>query len=184
MNLSIIKDIAERSLKFDNRPSDLKELIRRPESFKYYNFLSMLAKEFNPELIIELGTNQGVSALHFRFGNPNSRIISIDIKQPEKVQKELLRNQIGCIEMDSVKAAEKIGAPIGILFIDSLHTYEHVKNEYFAFLPKMAKPGIILLDDIFLDDQMRQAWDLIVHYDKIAIPELHPTTGFGIVLIK
>ena len=184
MDLKIISEIAENSLKFDSRPQELKDLIRRPESFRYYNFLSEAARAFNPELIVELGTNRGVSALHFRHGNKNSRIISIDIRQSAEVKSKLIKECIIPIEMDSIKAAERISSGIGILFVDSLHTFEHVQKEILAYIPKMMKPSLIFMDDILLDTGMKAAWDAIISFDKIVIMELHPTTGFGIVIVK
>ena len=166
----------------DNRPDWLVETIKRPEQSLYYLFLMMLAETVKPRLIVELGTNRGTGAAHFKLGYPDARVITVDKKQPEHIKEFLTSHGIEFIKADTITAAKLIPNNIDILFIDALHTYEKATEELKTYLPKMNKGGIIIFDDIHLDEGMQQFWDEIEE-EKIDISHLHPSPGFGALIV-
>jgi len=185
MDTEALLKLAEECVVSNESPGKLASMVRRPY-IRYYEFLFNLARETKPELMVELGTNQGISALHFKAGHTSCQVITIDIKTSPKVKKNLKENNIILIESDSVEAACKVPSNIDVLFIDANHTYKSVKNDFEAYLPKVKKGGIILFDDISFDrfykshpkSGMDRFWSELKG-DKVDLGILHAGPGFG-----
>ncbi len=68
-----------------------------------------------------------------------------------------------------------------MLFIDTVHTAEQFAAELALFGPLVRPGGVILFDDIRINEGMSQ-WgggDNLKE-NKLELPEMHPT-GFGVV---
>lgn len=181
----MLKELASLSLTEDDRPQSLKDMVRRPQGFRYYNFLSLLARAMRPNLIVELGTNRGVSALHFRHGCHKARIISVDIRHLPEVRNELMFKGVECLTGRSVDVADQVKGPIDILFIDAEHTEEAVMQEVEAYVFKVRSGGVVLFDDVHLDESMECVWRrLQLVFPCVDLTELHPTAGFGGFVVK
>jgi predicted O-methyltransferase YrrM len=72
-------------------------------------------------------------------------------------------------------------SPFDILFIDTDHTLEQATFEYATYAPLVRNGGIILFDDIHMND-MTAFWNTITAR-KIELNHLH-CTGFGAVLAE
>lgn len=188
MNRKTFLEIIAR--KGEDRPEWLKEMVGRPASFRYYRAFAFLAKETNPKLIVELGTNTGAGALHFRHGSKTARIVTVDVNPCPR--SKLLRDQnIEHPISDSVAYAkqEKDGS-VDILYIDTNFgvkgkpeiSYALLTREITAWLPKMRPGGIVLFDDIHLNEGMNQAWDEL-EGNKFEAKEMHPCVSFGVLLV-
>ena len=159
---------------------------------KYYNFLYGFIRESNAKRIIEIGTFQGGSsqamslALGMRETKISNCLVTIDIKdQMEKKLKDI--NYIIGDSLDD-KIVEQVGnyfnpTIIDVLFVDSVHNYNHVMNTLHlyggAFHPKY-----VILDDIFLNDSMKQLWNgLSKRYLKnINVSDMvERSCGFGVI---
>ena len=79
--------LCERVMKDpDNRPEYLTPSLMWKKR-RYYRFLALLAQEMQPDLIVELGTNNGAGALHFKWGWPEADVVTIDsIQKPQTVK--------------------------------------------------------------------------------------------------
>jgi len=53
----------------------------------------------------------------------------------------------------------EIPSDIDLLFVDTVHEYEHVAAELALYLPLMAPGGIIVMDDISISLGMKRFWD-------------------------
>jgi predicted O-methyltransferase YrrM len=199
--------LVEKTKKVDERPEEIKRLIRRPNSFHYYKLFVHLAKAVDPKLIVELGTNQGVGAVHFRHGSETARIVTVDIKSSPKVERRLEKHNIEGIVCDSVEAAPMIeDGTVDIIFFDANHTYDSLMPEVVAWVPKMAPGSIMLFDDIHYDIEKRKVGYISIHNKPVAVGEetgmsrawkeirqtvtgkhieckyLHPSVSFGVIL--
>jgi predicted O-methyltransferase YrrM len=175
--------------KRDDRPKCLKDIVRRPKSFHYYKLFVRLARAMNPDLIIELGTAQGVGALHFRQGTKTAKIITVDIVRSLLTKDRLLVHDIKGIICDAVEYADWVGdGSVDILFIDTNMNkenepgaYKLLTDELDAWLPKMKPGGIVLFDDIRNGD-MFKAWEEL-EGDKQEVRALHPALSFGVLFL-
>lgn len=207
MDKATFLDIVEIAKSEDDRPKVLRDLIRRPNSFRYYKLFPYLTKVMNPELIIELGTAQGIGALHFRHGSTTAKIITVDIKRGQKCKDRLFAHDIKGVLCDSTEYADYVAdQSVNILFCDANHTYDSVMKEMAVWIPKMALDSVILFDDVDYDIEKREtgyvskhnklvatgeatgmskAWKEIketIDGDAFEVPWLHATTNFGVLL--
>ena len=180
--------IVDRAFDKDTRPTWLAKMVNRPNSFYYYRAFVNLTRYMQPELVVELGTNKGVGALHFKHGCPEAKVITVDINLSANA-KLLASQDILHPVSDSVDYAKLVDdVSVDILFIDtnswavedSQVSYGRVTEEIEAWFPKMKPGGIILFDDIRLNDGMFQAWDELI---GCKVKELHPCVSFGVLFI-
>ena len=180
--------MSDRSDSFQHNFRDLTEVsdlrvFGRDASNPYYDLLYYVAKELPSDLIVELGTCTGGSTSHFAAGS-TGKVISLDIEsRPDTIERLKPFDNIELIvgnTRDPALAWQicKRG-PIDILFIDTDHTAEQVIIELSLYGPLVRPGGIILFDDIRINDGMSQWWDNL-NEDKLELPEMHHT-GFGVV---
>jgi predicted O-methyltransferase YrrM len=160
---------------------------------RYYTFLQLLAGAVQPQVSVELGVYRGGGSLHLAMGHPGGRVIGVDVENlyPERIARvrELCPNFEFWL-MDSVKAAEWYRyanyGPVGILFIDTVHTSEQALAEYEAWAPSLAQGAVVVLDDR-RRVAMQEAWETIPGEDRICLDNLHNAScaydgGFGVIL--
>jgi len=182
-------EIMENAKRVDDRPKVLRDLVRRPKSFHYYKLFVHLACAMQAKLIIELGTSQGVGALHFKHGAPAAKVITVDIVITPKTKDRLFAHDIEGVICDAVEYADWVADDsVDILFIDTNmcktnepEAYDLLTRELGAWLPKM-KPGSVVLFDDIRNGNMFQAWEEL-DGDKLEVGELHPSLSFGVLFL-
>ncbi len=165
----------------DTRPEMLKAITREaPTCEAYVRFFYAWVDQTKPRLVVETGTDQGRSGIHLAIGWPPGKVVSIDIAPHCSAALDAFG--LPNVETVTGSSTDVSGmfedASIDLLFLDSLHTYEHVTREIELFLPKMRKGGLVFMDDIHLGDTMERAW-ADIEFPKREISELH-FTGFGV----
>lgn len=168
----------------DDRPEWLVKATPDSTSVPYYRFLLEFTRRFRPDLIVEIGTGRAGSAAHLAAGNPEGKVVTLDVDpESKKLADAFRRDNLIALTEDSIQAARlvRLLPPIDLLFIDGQHSFEQAFREYATYRPMMRDGGIILFDDICLPqarDQMQAFWESVVD-PKLAANELH-YTGFGI----
>lgn len=154
----------------------------------YYCFLFELTKLIEPEFVVELGNREGMSTIMFASGlGTGSQMTTVDVKQNLRFVPKHIKNdsRIKFLFGDDLSPAITNNFQensIDILFIDTLHTSEHLEKELELYVPFLKDEALILLDDITMEfraGNLKAAWQKIEH-EKINKPELH-NSGFGIV---
>lgn len=157
----------------------------------YYRFLYALTRYVKPRVSVELGLCGGGGSLHMALGYPQGTVIGIDTVNayPENVRH--IQSRCPNFEFwitDSVQAAQSYPAtgrpPVGVLFIDTVHTYDRTMLEFNAWRNLLSKDAIVVLDDLHRTG-MDRAWNEIPGR-KIRLDTMHlsgsPTDGgFGVV---
>lgn len=168
----------------DDRPQILKDLTAAAPTTELYNkFLYQLSKKLKPQNILETGTDRGRSAAHLALGNPDAVVVTIDIDPACKANVDSLKiRNIVSVAGNSLEYVSGIpDYSIELLFLDSLHTYEHTIAEWHAFRPKVAPGGLVFFDDIHLDPGMERFWSE-VEGEKVDLSPLH-YSGFGALVV-
>ena len=139
--------------------------IKRPTN--YYFFLSGLVKSQKLTNILEIGTNYGGSIMSISKGLSaeearESRLVTVDIvrKNEEGFAKYPNIRRITGDSLDKMIIEEVVGSfdeKIGLLYIDSLHEYEHTKQNIDIYTEKL-DPQYVILDDIRQCDDMKKLW--------------------------
>jgi len=158
-------------------PEDLQK-IKDENSFpNYFEFLYELVEGLKPKVVVEIGTHAGISASFLKGGYPGMELYTIDI-DPESGW--LIRDSsIIQIKRDSKYALEDVPKEIDLLFIDGDHTLEGCQSDYDLYAPLVKKGGIILVDDIFGSEGVRDFWKNLGI--GAVIPGIHGKHGMGII---
>src|SRR5438876_5242921 len=120
-----------------------------------------ITRKIKPKIIVELGRYVGDSTFAFLSAienNSNSGFIySIDIVEPNKiivddVNRFNWNKNIEMITSDALDFADiwknnHGSRSIDLLYIDDDHSYDHVKNELYKWVPNVKSGGTILMDD-------------------------------------
>jgi len=149
----------------------------------YYRFLFRLVQALAPQLIVELGVCTARGTAHMAAAAGEAVIVAVD-PSPMDIGPILQRYpRIHWLKDLSCSPAVLDAVPDGsvdLCFIDTLHEYDLVSRETRMWLPKMKRGGIMVFDDLTLNDGMRKFWDELT-LPKVALPWLH-FSGFGIAL--
>ena len=153
----------------------------------YYAFLHALVRAVQPEFIVELGTDQGTSAA-FLATATDVQVVSVDCdaratnRVREIAKTHGLTNLVGycddTISPEAIATIQSYGKQIGMLFVDTEHSFAHISKETRAYFPLMVEGGIVAYDDIHINDEMSLFW---ARLDKPKIEILQPYwAGFGV----
>lgn len=123
---------------------------------KHLPMIEKITKEFNPSLIVELGVRDGESTKVFEKISKQlkSRLVSIDINDCSKtIDWEdwiFIQCDSGRIPNEFIQLVnnKEIPSKVDVLFIDTLHIYEQMLNELYAWYPSLNDNCIIMVHDI------------------------------------
>jgi hypothetical protein len=143
---------------------------------EHYQLLAYLSTRFNDATFFDIGTLKGYSALAMSF-NRSNHVISYDIAD----FKELLHpEQLANIEYrigNALDAPELLSA--SMILLDTAHD-GLFENQVYAFLKKNGFKGLLVLDDIHLNDPMKHFWRSI-DMPKEDLTDIGHWSGTGIV---
>jgi len=145
-----------------------------PSGKEHYRLLIYIASLYNNECLFDIGTYRGMSALALS-NNPKNHIKTYDIKKcyPENLKIDNIEFILGDFTEDKNLIISQF------IFLDALHDgiYENIVYKY---LQKIKWKGLLLLDDIYLNDSMKEFWINITE-KKYDISILGHWSGTGIV---
>lgn len=148
---------------------------------EHYKLISYLSTQFNDSLLLDIGTYKGCSSLALSY-NKSNEIISFDIihnlkrlsGHPENISyivDDVLKDSYSWMIMKSP-----------FIILDTYHdgTFE---EQFYNKLKDLCYEGILLVDDIYLNKEMKYFWDSIEH-KKIDISQFGHHSGTGLVIFK
>jgi len=161
----------------------------------YYFFLAGLVKVQKLTHILEIGTHMGGAIISMSKGLNYSDIKTCKLATIDEIRKNenkfkkyphIKRIQGDPLDKKVVKnVVEYFGRDIDLLFIDSTHTYGHVKRCIAVYANKL-KPKYIILDDIHFNKSMQKLWwELIAEFKNKTFDLTRITNrgkdGFGLI---
>jgi cephalosporin hydroxylase len=155
----------------------------------YYTFMYYLGKEFNPELSLELGVEQGRGLAALASGTSND-IIGVDVAHASTLNDVLNKyKNITFFKSTSTSIAIvnhilSTRKRIGLLHFDTAHTYDQVMNEYRMYKSVLAEDAILLFDDTHAaDDSVLKAVNELPLKWRKHEDRLHPICGYAVGLL-
>jgi len=116
-------------------------------------FLSFISKLQQPNLIVEIGTYTGYSALCLAEGlHPEGKLISIDVNEETSsfaksfISKTEYSNQIELVLADAKEFVKTINEPIDLVFIDA--DKKNYLVYYQLIIDKIKSGGLIIADNV------------------------------------
>jgi len=145
----------------------------------YYHFMYLVALEVKG-YCVELGCEKGRGLLAMALSGNN--VVGFDLNQSPELKLSDYPN-ITFFQESSLPVNgffdDKV---LGLLHIDTEHTYTQAKNEFEAYKPYFDKPAIIIFDDLHaMNDDVKCFFDELP-YEKIQDDEMHPGCGWGVMI--
>jgi hypothetical protein len=156
---------------------DSYEFLNLPSGQAHYKLLSFIVSLFNNSNIFDVGTNACRSAIALST-NKNNKVISYDVEQNLLIN-PILKN-VEFILGDTIEDSRLKDTPFIMLDVNHDGLYEDI---FYNFLRSINWKGILLLDDIHLNEPMKKFWSSIVE-EKYDITNLGSWSGTGLVIFK
>lgn len=157
----------------ERRVADIARHALKPP--KMAQLLYRLAAFHQPKNMVELGTCLGTTSVYLHQAAGESHIDTLE-GCPETAR--IARENIG--ENDLVKVTvgnfddtlPKIIAQkeqFDFVFIDGNHRYEPTMRYFNWFLPKLGENSLVIFDDIYWSEEMKQAWKEIKAHPQVTL---------------
>ena len=145
------------------------------KSKKYSQLLYRIAKYYQPNTIIELGTSLGITTSYLSLAKPDATIFTLEgateIAKVAKANfKTLERENIRLIEgnFDYTLPAVLYQLPsVDFAFIDGNHRRAPTLSYFHQLFGKRNNNTILILDDIHWSADIEQAWNEIKEYPAV-----------------
>lgn len=156
-----VSDLAHNALK----PSKLAQLLYR------------LAADIKPRNIIELGTCLGITTLYLQKAAPNAKVYTLE-GSPETaaIAKEIFKvagaNEIELITGnfdDTLTDVISSLNQLDFVFVDGNHQKAATLKYFEWCLPKVHENTMLIFDDIYWSEGMKQAWEQIKAHPKVTV---------------
>lgn len=143
---------------------------------KFGQLLYRMAKFYQPETIVELGTSLGITSSYLALGNPSAEVITMEgasaiaDKALENFQQlnipniRLVRGNFDSTLTDVLTAHPRID----LAFIDGNHRQEPTERYFQQLLPYIHNDTLLIFDDIHWSKEMESAWKNIVQHDAVS----------------
>jgi predicted O-methyltransferase YrrM len=139
--------------------------------------LFRLVNRFQPQTILELGTNMGISTAYLAIANKNSNVITIEgsknLASIAKVNFKHLKLKnvtqvVGDFDevLKSVVEGENV---LDFVFFDGNHRKEPTLNYFESCLEKVNSNSVFVFDDIYWSASMMEAWEEIKKHKDVTI---------------
>jgi hypothetical protein len=147
---------------------------------EHYKLLAYFSSIYDNATLLDIGTNRGCSSLAMAYNKTNT-VESFDLFELKELSGYLenityhIGNVIDESYADTVKTSK-------VIMLDTYHD-GMFENEFYTYLKQINWSGILLLDDIKLNDPMKEFWDMITE-EKYDISDVGHITGTGLVVFK
>lgn len=157
---------------------------------KQAQLLFKLAKYFQPDTILEIGTSLGISTSYLSKSCPDAKVISLEgspqILKVAKINFEKLdianiTTELGNFDDTLIHSVKKL-KKLDLVYFDGNHKERPTLNYFEACLPYSNESSIFIFDDIYWSKGMKRAWNKIKSHPEVtvSIDLFH----FGIVFFK
>lgn len=145
---------------------------------EHYKLLAYFSSIYDNITLLDVGTNRGCSSLAMAYNKTNT-VESFDLFElkelsgyPSNINYHL--GYVTDIKYKDLVISSKI------IMLDTYHDGEF-ENEFYNYLQSINWKGILLLDDILLNEPMKEFWSSIKN-EKYDITYIGHSTGTGLVI--
>ncbi len=171
-----ITDLGAGSHINNNRQKQVKQIAANAlKPKKLAQLLYRLAKATQPQNMIELGTCLGVTTAYLAAAQPQAKITTIEgcpqtagiaKENFEALKLENVHLQVGDFDELFPKVLETL-EQLDFVFIDGNHRKNATLNYFNWCLPKVHEETLLIFDDIYWSEGMKEAWEEIKAHPQV-----------------
>ena len=169
--------------------TELGNIITEPEFRNYfiseagrehYKLLAYFSTLFNNQILLDIGTYKGSSSIALAYNNKNS-VKSFDLGDYKRINHNLDNVEYILGDFTSEEYKDMVmKCPLIMLDTDHEGPFEH---KVYQHLKKINWEGYLVLDDIHLNDPMKEFWNQIDN-EKYDITPMGHWSGTGLVIFR
>lgn len=157
----------DRSVPFDvtSMEREPKQVRTQPQMGRLFSWVVEARK---PNLIVEIGTAFGVSAMYWASGLQRAGRGRLVTFEPNAIWQEIAAEHLrtfgdtvepvlGTFE-DRIDAKLWPNETIDMAFVDAIHTDTFVSAQIEMLIARLAPDGLVIVDDITFSDDMKRCW--------------------------
>lgn len=142
---------------------------------KFSQLLFRMAKYYQSETILELGTSLGITTSYLSLAKPHAQLTTMEgaAAVAEKAQQNFKTLKLQNISLikgnfdDTLPVVISKSAAIDFAFIDGNHRREPTERYFNQLLPVIHNDSILIFDDIHWSLEMEQAWEIIKQHPSV-----------------
>ena len=171
-----------------NKISTLAKNILKPTRLD--QLIHRLAEDANPSTIIELGSCFGITTAYLAKAAPNARVISIKecpetvaiaLENLDKLHIQNLELLVGNFD-ELFPEVIRNSTELDFVLINGKHPKEAILNYFRKCLPKLSKNSILIVDNIYRSQDMKDAWTQIKAHPEVSVT--FDLFQIGLVFVK
>jgi len=173
-----ITDLGAGSLINNNKQKQVKQIAKNAlKPAKLAQLIYRLAKYLQPGNITELGTCLGITTSYLATAVPQAKIITLEgcpqtaAVAEENFGKLNLQNvslKVGNFDANLPEVIEE-EQQMDFVFIDGNHRKDATLNYFEWCLPKVNENSLLIFDDIYWSEGMKQAWTQIKSHPDVTV---------------
>ena len=147
---------------------------------EHYRLLTHLSNQFNNEIFLDIGTLKGCSALALSTNQTNT-VHSFNLVEQRELSEGL--NNINFYVDNIINGKyDDLILKSKLILLDTFHdgSFEIM---FYNYIKNLGYVGTLILDDIYLNNDMINFWNQI-NDDKIDATNIGHSTGTGVVFLK
>lgn len=184
-----ITDLGSGSKLFKSDERRIKAIAKTSgTSIKYAKLLFRIVRYFQPQQILELGTNLGIGTQALALATPQSRIATIEgcpelLKVATQNFSSSNLTNIQSLQGSFTDKIQEVSQPTwDLIFFDGHHSKEATLTYFDMLLPTAHNDSVFIFDDIYWSKGMTEAWDRIKQHPKVTVTV--DTFNWGIVFFR
>jgi predicted O-methyltransferase YrrM len=173
-----VTDLGAGSHLNKNRTKSVKQIAKNAlKSPRLAQLIYRLARNNHPKFIIELGTCLGVTTAYLAQAAPDAEVVTIEgCPQTAAVAARNFKDlEIKNIELQvgnfDALLPHLIGtkAKLDFVYIDGNHRKDSTLNYFNWCLPKVHENSLLIFDDIYWSEGMKEAWAQIKQHPQVTV---------------
>jgi len=173
-----VTDLGAGSHLNKNRKKAVKVIAKNAlKSPRLAQLIYRLAKDNQPKSILELGTCLGITTAYLSKAVPSADVLTIEgcpetaavaTKNFKDLNLDNIELQVGNFDLllpEIIKKTEKLD----FVYVDGNHRKEATLNYFKWSLPKVHEGSLLIFDDIYWSEGMKEAWAEIKQHPQVTV---------------
>lgn len=173
-----VTDLGAGSHLNKNRTKKVSQIAKNAlKSPRLAKLIYRLAKSTKPKTAIELGTCLGITSAYLSTSNPEAEIITIEgcpetagvaRKNFEDLDLNNIELHVGNFDLILPDIIAK-QPTLDFVYIDGNHRKDATLNYFKWCLPKVTENSLLIFDDIYWSQGMKEAWEEIKNHPDVTV---------------